>query len=416
VLEPAADGERDPALLAQELGAAQEHLRLADDELRAQARQIEELLGERVLATAQRYWLLSMLPVPVITTDRFASIVTANAAAAAFLRVSVVTLVRQPLQAYVHVDDRRSLQTVLGTLGPGAEEVTARLLPRGGLPTEVRLAAAAEGTDLVTWMVLGTPVLRELEVTHGLGLAAAVAALSQLRAEQGLSQDVLHRVVDGAAVAVPAATSISLHLGSPLEPESIASTAPAAAHADGLQVMVGEGPCASAYEGHVTVVSGALREDDRWPRFAARLEPDDVASVLSVPLESDDAVLGAFNCYSDAADAFDERDLRVAELLAHAVAAVITSLRQKDELRELTEQLHAALDSRAVIDQAKGVIMANRGVSSDDAFEHLRELSQRGNVKLREVAQLVVDQAVAAGRTGTVGPGTAPRRGAPQRR
>lgn len=315
------------------------------------------------------------------------------------------------------MDDRGSLQTVLGTLGPGAEEVTARLLPRGGLPTEVRLAAAAEGSDLVTWMVLGTPALRELELTHGLALAAAVAALSQLRAEQGLSQDVLHRVVDRARAAVPSATSISLHLGSPLEPEGIASTAPAAAHADGLQVMAGEGPCASAYHDRVTVVSAALREDDRWPRFAARLERDDVTSVLSIPLESDDAVLGAFNCYSDASNAFDERDLRVVELLAHTVAAVITSLRQKDELRVLTDQLHAALDSRAVIDQAKGVIMANRGVSSEAAFEHLRELSQRTNVKVREVAQLVVDQAVAAGRdAGDVGPGTAPRPGAPRRR
>jgi len=384
--------------LVVELDTAREELRVADDELRAQAEQIEELLNEHAAADSPRHGLLSTLPVPVVTTDRHGSIVAVNAAAAAFLRVSVAALLRKPLQIFVDVADRRVMRTAVGAVGPEPEHLTVRLLPRRGRPTRVRLVVAAEGVQRVTWMVLDASALPEARPQQTAGLVSAFAELSQLRAEAGLSHDVLQRMVTCAREALPAATSISMDLGSPLAPESIASTDPAAAHADGVQVMAGEGPCADAYASREPVLSGALADDDRWPRFRARLGPDGVSSVLSVPVQSDDALLGAFNSYSHARDAFEPGDVEVAELLAHTVGAVVASLRQKEQMRQLTTQLQAALESRGVIDQAKGVVMANRGCTAEEAFQHLSELSQRSNTKLRDVARLVVEQATTAGR------------------
>lgn len=409
----------DPAALTAELETAHEELRVADEELRAQAEQIEELLSDQLSSDSQRYWLLSMLPVPVLTTDRHGAVVAANAAAAAFLRVSVVALLRKPLQTYAHLEDRAGLRTSLAGVGPEPVHLRARMLPRRGEPVNVQLVVVAEGADRVTWMVLERSTLPEVEPRQTVGLVAAFAELSQLRAETGLSRDVMHRMVVCARGALPSATSISMDLGSPLEPESVASTDAVAARVDGLQVMAGEGPCADAHEIREPVVSGALAEDDRWPRFSARLGPEDVISVLSVPVECDDAVLGAFNCYSHAPDAFDAADVQVAELLAHTAGAVVISLRQKEELRQLTEQLNAALDSRAVIDQAKGVVMADRGCSAEEAFRHLAEISQRTNTKVRDVARLVVEQAAGTGPrppAGGASPGAVPlRRVSPRR-
>ncbi|MBC7292267.1 MAG: GAF and ANTAR domain-containing protein [Actinotalea sp.] len=397
---PTPDRELTDAELLEhtEVETAYEELRVADEELRAQQAQLESLLAERAEAQSQRSWLLSMLSVPVVTTDSAGTVVVANAAAAAFLRVPVGRLRGTSLSAYVDPADRDAVDGIAGAVGSGSEQLPVRVLPRHGEPVQVRLMATAEASDRVSWILLDAAALPDVGVDRALGLVAAFAQLSRLRSGAGVSQDVMHRMAACARAAVPAASGVSLVLGLPSAPEAVAATAGPAAGADGLQVMVEEGPCVDAYVQRRAVDSGSLAQDPRWPRLAARLGPDDVVSVVAVPIESDEGLLGALGCYSCEADAFDAGDLQAAELIAQTVGAVLTSLRQKDELRQLGRQLTSALESRAVIEQAKGIVMAERSCTPQEAFDHLSQLSQRGNVKVRDVARLVVDQAVVRGR------------------
>jgi AmiR/NasT family two-component response regulator len=94
--------------------------------------------------------------------------------------------------------------------------------------------------------------------------------------------------------------------------------------------------------------------------------------------------MGSLNLYADAVDAFDDEDRSVASIFAsHAAVALRAAQRQ--------EQLIDAIDSRDVIGQAKGIIMARKGVDDDVAFAMLRDASSRMNRKLREVAQQVIE-------------------------
>jgi AmiR/NasT family two-component response regulator len=83
----------------------------------------------------------------------------------------------------------------------------------------------------------------------------------------------------------------------------------------------------------------------------------------------------------------------VCELLAGAVSNVLQELELRDELRTLAADMENALSSRAVIDQAKGIVMADKHISADEAFEHLTELSSTLHIKLRDLARMLVDEA-----------------------
>jgi len=97
--------------------------------------------------------------------------------------------------------------------------------------------------------------------------------------------------------------------------------------------------------------------------------------VLSLPLISDDTILGAMNVYAHAKNAFDERAEQVGELFALPAAIAVQNAQILAQTRRLAANLQAALTTRAVIDQAIGIIMNRHGVSADEAFNRLRTLS-----------------------------------------
>lgn len=162
---------------------------------------------------------------------------------------------------------------------------------------------------------------------------------------------------------------------------------------DAIQYETGEGPCLSAIREHDVFESGDLRLESRWPKFAARAQRDTgISSMLSFRLFVADDTLGALNLYSKAVDAFDERSRTVGLVFAaHAALALSTAIHG--------EQMDQALESRDLIGQAKGILMAREGVSADEAFDMLRRASQRLNVKLREIAGQMVDSAGAPPRS-----------------
>jgi transcriptional regulator with GAF, ATPase, and Fis domain len=154
-------------------------------------------------------------------------------------------------------------------------------------------------------------------------------------------------------------------------------------HVDATQYQTDQGPCLDAIRAHETFRIDDLAAEDRWPRFSRRAaEETGVASMLSFRLFVDGDTMGALNLYSKQRAAFDDEALAMGSVFA-THAAVALSGAQHDE------QMRLALQSRDVIGQAKGILMARQHVSADEAFAILRRASQRMNVKLRELAERV---------------------------
>lgn len=154
---------------------------------------------------------------------------------------------------------------------------------------------------------------------------------------------------------------------------------------DDLQTEVGQGPSVDAIREQEIFITGSLSDEPRWPEFSSRAhEETGVQSVLSLRLFVSGDTMGTLNFYSRESDAFDDRDVAVASVFA-AHAAVALRSAQHDE------DLEAMAVSRDVIGMAKGIVMAQQWVSEAEAFDILRRASQRMNVKLRVLAQQVVD-------------------------
>ncbi|GAB3437260.1 GAF and ANTAR domain-containing protein [Phycicoccus ginsengisoli] len=225
---------------------------------------------------------------------------------------------------------------------------------------------------------------RHLAATGDLAaqLVGIGAALSSAH-DQRVDAD---RVVRFAARVLPS----SRHCGVTLirgghRPRTMASSDALPEQVDVLQYDIGEGPCFEAATDGVEL-SGCLATDQRWPAFGPQcVEHTGVQSMLSVRLCVTGRDFAALNFYSQERGAFGEEDVDVATLLApYASLAVEHALRVQD-----TSNFEAALSSSRQIGTAIGIIMARRLVTSEEAFELLRGVSQDLNRKLREVAAQV---------------------------
>ena len=149
---------------------------------------------------------------------------------------------------------------------------------------------------------------------------------------------------------------------------------------DAIQYETGEGPCLDAIREQEVFRTSNLASESRWPGFSSRAQRETgVRSMLCFRLFVEGDTLGALNLYAKATDAFDHEDRTVGSVFAaHAAIALSSALHD--------EQMEEALQSRDVIGQAKGMLMAREGVSADQAFDMLRRASQRLNVKLRDLA------------------------------
>lgn len=136
--------------------------------------------------------------------------------------------------------------------------------------------------------------------------------------------------------------------------------------------------------------------DPRWPRFAERVRGAGVRAVAAAPIEMGEDRVGVLNAYySEPGVTHDS--VETVELLASGVGAVLHEMSLKAELEALAEQLSTALTSRAVIEQAKGIVVGVARCDPDEAFARLVKASRDSNIKLRVLAARIVEEA-AAGR------------------
>lgn len=175
---------------------------------------------------------------------------------------------------------------------------------------------------------------------------------------------------------------------------STGSTDHVVREADELQYSSGEGPCLSAWASSKAMRIDDVDTDPRWPQWSNLVGHLPIRSVLSVPLIQDDAALGAMKIYSASSYAFTDETQRLLTLLAGPAAALLSHIQSHDLPTQLTETLQTAMASRDTINVAKGIIMSQHELSSDDAMRHLIRTARRQNQTLFESA----DQIIAAGR------------------
>jgi len=226
--------------------------------------------------------------------------------------------------------------------------------------------------------------LRELAslVTGSLGLA-----------------DLLSHVATFAVRAIPGADGAGVTLLELDRPDNmvqvLAASHPFVAEIDTIQyTTLQEGPCITAALERRTVRSGSLGGERMWPRFGPRVGRLGIHSALSLPLLMPEQVVGAINVYSRDKDAFDDHAAELGELFATPAAVAVHNAQILAQAQALTSQLQSALSSRPIIDQAIGILRGRSGATAEEAFGKLREMSQADHVKLVEVAQKIVGEAV----------------------
>jgi GAF domain-containing protein len=229
--------------------------------------------------------------------------------------------------------------------------------------------------------------------------------LSHLSAARLGLEVLLTNVASFAVQAIPGADGAGLTLLEPDRADTIVKSAPFVRNIDDMQYSIGEGPCISAATTGLTMRSGSLRDDPRWPRFGPRAAHMGVHSVLSLPLLAEDHVVGAMNVYAHPTNAFDDRAEHIGRLFAVPAAIAVQNAQILAQTQRLAGNLQAALTTRAVIDQAIGILMSRSGITAKEAFDRLSIASQNEHRKVSAVAAGIVDAAVRRARSRRVGPG-----------
>lgn len=226
------------------------------------------------------------------------------------------------------------------------------------------------------------------------GYVQTLEQLTGLLLEESSLAALLEQVLELTSRALTASAAVSV---TAIDDEgayvTVAATSQDAIDVDKMQYALDEGPCVDSLrtgrEHHLRV----LAEETRWPNFRDRAVDLGFRSVLSLPLLAGQVPVGALNVFAGEADGLAEVDVELARRIAAPAATTLANARAYRQATRLAEQLQGALDGRAVIERAKGVLMATQRCSDDEAFGLLRQASQQRNVKLAVVAQQILARA-----------------------
>jgi GAF domain-containing protein len=229
--------------------------------------------------------------------------------------------------------------------------------------------------------------------THRLAAAEAFARLGRIKLGETDLDGVLKTIAELAKATVPGADEVSVTLVPATGPATAACTAELALRLDEAQYRRGHGPCLDAAATLQTLATPHTESESRWPDWAGRAVDAGVRSALAVGLPVEDGVTGAINVYSVAPDAFDEDAIALAQRFAAYAAVALANAHVYDVQVTLAQQMQVAMESRAVIEQAKGIIMGERRCTPEEAIQILIGVSQQGNRKVRDIAAALVGRA-----------------------
>jgi hypothetical protein len=221
-------------------------------------------------------------------------------------------------------------------------------------------------------------------------ITVALDALTAALDDDGALDTALDLVCRQVILVVPGADMASVTLVCDGVGKTAACTDQLVFDIDADQYKARSGPCLEAAATGEIVRVDVKAARARWPEFTRSAVAAGVASYLSAPLTIDDLHAGALNLYGRHAHGFEDVDSLLVKLYLSAVEAALRATSRYVAARETAAHLRVALVSRAVIDQAKGIIMGARGMDADQAFQVLVEQSQRENVKLHVIAERLV--------------------------
>ena len=211
--------------------------------------------------------------------------------------------------------------------------------------------------------------------------------LSEARLETLLQSACTHVVAAAPHAEMAGVTLVDENTG---DPATVVSTDARVLAIDACQYRTDEGPCLEAARHNRTIRTDRDGSADRWPTFAAALGEGRTGNFLSVPISIDDAVLGSVNVYGYADRNFTVYDEQLVHVVVAALESALWNSRRVRAAQTELSGLREAMRTRATIEQAKGVVMANRGVTADAAFDVLSAQSQNENIKLAVIAERIV--------------------------
>jgi GAF domain-containing protein len=223
------------------------------------------------------------------------------------------------------------------------------------------------------------------------GPETALDRLGQIRLTDHSMRSLLGEIVAVAQASLPGRLETSITLLTGDRPTTPACSDEFALRLDESQYGYGEGPCLhAAAEGEVVEI-GDTRADERWPDYARSAAAQGCLSSLSLPLPLHERVTGALNVYARDADAFDRTGRDFATRFASYAAVVAGNMLVYESALDRARNLEAAMASRAVIDQAKGILMERFRMTADQAFQALTRVSMETHTKVRDIAARFVE-------------------------
>jgi len=228
-------------------------------------------------------------------------------------------------------------------------------------------------------------------------LNAAFVAVADTLTDHYDVVELLHTLVVE-CTAIVAATAGGLMLADPLgELQLVASTDESAELVELMQLAAGAGPCVDCFHtGTPVSVPNIATSASEWPAFRAAAREQGFQSVHATPMKLRGEVIGTMNLFKVAPGALGERDVAVVQALADVATIGVIQQRISAESQIVAEQLQKALESRVLIEQAKGAVSQVTGLSMDEAFGTLRQYAHDGNLTLHAVATAVVDRSISA--------------------
>lgn len=227
----------------------------------------------------------------------------------------------------------------------------------------------------------------EQHVSSTPDLAETLARIARKINAPGDLSSTLDAIVRSAENALPGVDHVGIsmvHGGGAIE--TMAGTDQLVWELDAAQYELREGPCYDALSQADVLVANELQQDQRWPRYVPRAAEHGVTAQMGLRLFVEEETVGGLNLYSTEVDHFDPDVQQLAELFAAHAALALGRARHEGGL-------NTALHTRKVIGQALGIIMERYQLDEDRAFQFLVRVSSHGNVKLRDVAQELVDEA-----------------------
>jgi GAF domain-containing protein len=220
----------------------------------------------------------------------------------------------------------------------------------------------------------------------------AFAELAQITLADHTLAHVMDKVARLAKRTIPGASEVSVTLLDRGTASTVAFTGQLAMDLDERQYEKGYGPCLACIDGGEPVRIDSMSTEQRWADWSREASRYGAGSSLSIPVPVQRDVSAALNIYAVEEQAFDDDAAELALTFAAYAGVALANMHLYQAQGQVAEQLQAAMQSRAIIEQAKGILMGERRCHADEAFNILVRLSQDTNRKLREVAQALVEQ------------------------